>query len=582
MIEAIRLRAAQMLRTHREKVAEKKAAKLAESHIAASQLHGHTTRFFLLHLPATATILAAFVEVYWAVLFCIEATGRVDSNLDYSAGTATATAFSWDFAFAAHVPVLLGLMAATVPIIIYSMVWLPMQFALRGSGLWKRGTLIAVGLAANLLVIVSGTVVMNSNRQDHVREALVTEQRGDAGRAALVARRDAIQSRWATLTDSSNTTLQAQAARAGVAGWDAYIATARQQAQAGTISAARLALIERARGSAVAAEAYQHQMDDMTGQIAAAAPAAATAAHVEDTTGAPLDQFAQQVSVWRPVFVAVICSAIGVLSSWWVLAMLEGMNPRDVLRSGWADEAHRIEDKRNEPKEEVKPMVPPRQRRKVFNAETGEEEAWVEGHYRKTGRKKKRADGSIAEEMEFTPPPLPDEQAATAADGGDGGLRSAGLVSEQSDNGFDAGQSHDDAASAPQEAADAAAEADVVVQSSGGHEGDADAADDAQAAQDKDQSEPSESEEDLAAFMVADEAADLSDERPTGQQEQSAEQDEQPDGEKDVAEGTVENMNAGSDDEIEHGEEPAQEEYSEIHDDPPVMPRALLPAAAAE
>ena len=580
MIEAIRLRAATMLREHREKVAERKAAKLVQHHMAAEQLHGHNTRLFLLHLPAAATLMAGGVEVWWAVLFCIEATGAFEWNVRYASGSTTPLAFMWDLAFSGHLPTLLGLLAAAIPIIAMGMVWLPMQFAMRGYGRWRRGTLIAVGILCNVLAVISGTVVQNNNRQEHVRDALVVEQRGDAGRAALVARHDAIKARWDTLTEGS--TLQAQAARAGVAGWDAYIATARQQAAAGTISAARLALIERARGSAVAAEAYQHQMDDMTGQIAAAAPAAATAAHVEDTSGAGLDAFATAVNVWRPVAVSLNCTLIGILGAWWVMAMLEGMNPRDVLRSGWADEAHRIEDKRNEPKEEVKPMVPPRQRRKVFNAETGEEEAWVEGHYRKTGRKKKRADGSIAEEMEFTPPPLPDEQAATAADGGDGGLRSAGLVSEQSDNGFDAGQSHDDAASAPQEAADAAAEADVVVQSSGGHEGDADAADDAQAAQDKDQSEPSESEEDLAAFMVADEAADLSDERPTGQQEQSAEQDEQPDGEKDVAEGTVENMNAGSDDEIEHGEEPAQEEYSEIHDDPPVMPRALLPAAAAE
>ena len=558
MIEAIRLRAAQMWRTHRERVAEKKAAKLAESHIAASQLHGHTTRFFLLHLPATATILAAFVEVYWAILFCIEATGRVDSNLDYSAGTATATAFSWDFAFAAHVPVLLGLMAATVPIIIYSMVWLPMQFALRGSGLWKRGTLIAVGLAANLLVIVSGTVVMNSNRQDHVREALVTEQRGDAGRAALVARHAAIKARWDTLTEG--TTLQAQAARAGVAGWDAYIATARQQAAAGTISAARLALIERARGSAVAAEAYQHQMDEMTGQIAAAAPAAATAAHVEDTTGAPLDQFAQQVGVWRPVFVAIICSAIGVLSSWWVLAMLEGMNPRDVLRSGWADEAHRIEDKRDEPKGEVQPMVPPRQRRKVYNAETGEEETFVQGHFRKTGKKKKRADGTMAEEMEYVPPRPEDEKAAVAVDGGDDGLRSAGVVSHEVD------QFADGALDASQRPPSVDAVKDDEQQDGAHHESEEQTANDNPV----DHSEPSESEDDLAAFMVDDAPqTDVSSEQP----------ETEPNSEPGEAVAASEADDAEPYNDAEIGQD-TQEDT--LHDDDlPVAPRALLPAAAS-
>ncbi len=399
-----RLRAGAMLREWKEKRAEKRATR---PH-AADQLHGHS-RFFLLNVPMTATVCAAFVEIYWAILFCIEATGRLDANIDFSLAYNEPLRFIWDFAFSGHLPVLLGLVAATAPIVMISMVWLPVQFAMRGFGRWRRGSLIAVGLLANALVIVSGTVVMNHNRQEQVRDDLVIEQSADQQRAALVAQRDAIEARWETLTEPTNTTLQAQAARAGVAGWDAYIATARRQLEAGTISQQRFDLIERARGSAIAAETYQGQMDALTGQIAASAPEAATAAVVVDEVGAELNGFAQAVEVWRPPFVALIATLIGVLGSWWTLAMLEGMNPRDVLRSGWAPEELRIEDKRDEAPITAQPMKPPRE--VVTDAETGEELVKVKP--REYWRKRKGQPQKFAIE-----PEMPPDEKGVSKDGG--------------------------------------------------------------------------------------------------------------------------------------------------------------------
>lgn len=388
--------------------AEAQAKREAKAQANLAHDHGHG-RFFLLNVPVIATICAAVTEWYWAILFCIEATGHIDWNWETAFGSTQAASGEWNFAFSSHLPVLIGLLAATVPIVMLSMVWLPVQFAMRGTGRWRRGSIVAVGLLANILVIVSGTVVMNYNRQTQVREGLVVEQLAEQGRAGLVARRDAIQDRWETLTDSANTTLQAQAARAGIAGWDSYISTARQQSRDGTITPARLALIERARGSAVAAEEYQRQMDDLTAQIAAAPTQASVAANVTDNVGRELNTFAQYVEVWRPPFIALICTMIGIFGTWWVIAMLQQMDPRDVLRSGWAPPHMRIEDKRDEPKEPVQPYAPPRKRREVYNATTGEKEHWVEGHYRATGRKRKLASGLEAEEMIVQPEIPPDE-----------------------------------------------------------------------------------------------------------------------------------------------------------------------------
>lgn len=410
------------LRERKERAEERKAAKQAT---LASDPHGGHGRFFLLHIPATATVLAAFVEVYWAILFCIEATGHLQGNFDIALAWNEPLRFIWNFAFSGNLFVLLGLLAATAPIVMISMVWLPVQFAMRGFGRWRRGTLIAVGLLANAIVILSGTVVMNANRQEQVRADLVVEQSAEQGRAALQARYTAVEQRWRTLTEPSNTTLQAQAARAGVAGWDAYISTARQQAAAGTITPERLALIERARGSAVAAEAYQQQMDDLTGQIAAAAPEAATQSVVRDDVGAGMNGFAQQVQVYRPPLIAIGCTLVGILGAWWTLAMLLHMNPRDVMRSGWADEAHRIEDHSQEPDLPVAPEGLKPTRRKFTEADTGEEveETLIPAHYRKIKRGKPT-------KVEIKPDIPPDETGVPH----DGGGRIASAAAHTIDN----------------------------------------------------------------------------------------------------------------------------------------------------
>ena len=75
-IEDVKLKTGVWLRERKEKAEAKRAL-----HAAASSEHGHG-RFFLLHVPATATIFAAIVEIYWAFLFCIEATGHL--LLDFS------------------------------------------------------------------------------------------------------------------------------------------------------------------------------------------------------------------------------------------------------------------------------------------------------------------------------------------------------------------------------------------------------------------------------------------------------------------------------------------------------------------
>lgn len=400
-----KLRAGSLLREWKERREEDKAQKQAAA--AVNSEHGHG-RFFLLTVPATATICAAVVEWYWALLFCIEATGRIDWNYETAFGNEGAASSIWNFAFSAHWPVLVGLVAATVPIVMLSMVWLPVQFAMRGSGRWRRGSVILCGLLANVLVIVSGTVVMNYNRQDQVREALVVEQTADAQRTMLVASVDDLRAELDTLMNHRSTYV-ATAASVGAAAYERdYVAQAR------ATNDPRLPLIERALGSARRADELRASIAEARRAVATAAPAAAVQANVEDTVGRELNTFAQYVEVWRPPFVAVICTLIGIFGAWWTIALMQGLNPRDVLRSGWADEGHRIEDLRHEEPIAREPMKPAREA--VFDADSGEELVPV----RATWRKKPKKKGERGQMETATDAPLTERNTST-----DGGNRTA-------------------------------------------------------------------------------------------------------------------------------------------------------------
>ena len=240
-----KLRAGSMLREWQEKREERKAQKQAAA--ALHSEHGHG-RFFLLTVPATATIFAAIVEVYWAFLFCIEATGHLLLDFSTAVGSDAASTGAWHFAFTVNsVAVLIGLACATVPIVMISMVWLPVQFTMRGTGRWRRGTMIFCGLLANILVIVSGTVVMNGNRQEQVREGVVAEQTAAQGRAAIDARLAFEQEQLRLALNNSNPYLN-QAANVGAAEWErSYVAQAR------ATNDPRLPQLERALGAARAA-----------------------------------------------------------------------------------------------------------------------------------------------------------------------------------------------------------------------------------------------------------------------------------------------------------------------------------------
>lgn len=400
------------LRERQERSAEKKAARVA-----------HPTRYFhsdafLITLTFFAVVTAGVVEWAWAVLFTINTTGLLVFNTSWALGDPLQMVAAFD----ARWPVLLGRALAMVVIVVWSMIWLPMWFKARGGGRWLRVTMAVFGLVCNGLVIWQGTFVLNETRQDQIRSEMVVEQTADQGRAAIGARIAVAEQELARITDAANTSNEARAARAGVAGWRTYIREA--QADPGVPAADRQRIV-RAMGSAEAADAIRRRIEDLTVQRATTAPEAATVASVEDTEGAVINSIGRKAEVYWPLVAAMGTTGIGIFGAWWLVYVWSMARPYEVPsgRSGWAGEDLQVEDQRANEAIVPQPMKPAEQKQRVYNAETGAEEVFVQprGYWRKSGRKQKNADGTEGEVAEFMPDPLPDETGVME----DGGARMA-------------------------------------------------------------------------------------------------------------------------------------------------------------
>ena len=174
-------------------------------------------------------------------------------------------------------------------------------------------------------------------------------------------------------------------------------------------------MLERATGAARAAESAVARRNALRQQLAQAAPEAATAANVQDDVGATMNTLAQHLEVWRPPFVALICTLVGIFGAFWIVAILERVNPLSVLSSGWADERHRIEDLRGKDvvdsagrRRDVEPMEPPRE--VVTDADTGEELIKVKP--REYWRKRVKTKGKPTR-VDIEPDPVTDEVGVT-------------------------------------------------------------------------------------------------------------------------------------------------------------------------
>jgi hypothetical protein len=278
-----------------------------------------------------------------------------------------------------------------------------MSLSWRG-GFWPKLWALIIALAVSLVVIAGTFAVQGDTLMERDREAAVAVEQVQQGRAALTAQ---IESRRAELTDMMNNrnAYLAQAASVGEAEWQrSYVAQARATRDE------RLPMIERALGAARAADALRAELAQLRQQSAAAPAVASVQGEVTTERTSWIADTLGWLEGVRAILLSLVMDIVALMMPW-IALRLEQARARQmggVEGSGWAPEGLRIEDLRDQPVGVAQPMTPPRQRRKVYGA-TGEEEHWVDGHYRKTGRKRKMRDGTLADEMEYSPPPLPDE-----------------------------------------------------------------------------------------------------------------------------------------------------------------------------
>lgn len=352
-----------------------------------------------------ASWIAFFALVYFLWLYTL------DIAADRSAALHLTKAGQWTGDIQFWFPYIFGFGAVAVGIPYVAKIAIPVFMSLDWrTNLWPKAWALLIALAVSLVVIAGTFTVQGHSIVEKGRDALVAEQTQQQGVAALEARRNAIDARWKSLTDSSNTTLQAQAARAGVAGWDSYIATAKRQAAAGTISESRLALIERAKGSAIAAEEYQKQMDDLTAQIASAPTAASAAARVETGGAGWIQSTMDWLEGTRAILLSLVMDIVCLMMPWIALRLEQARNRQLAMvrgetfvmgdgRPAWADESHMIRDHRADEKIAPEEMDAAYQGDVIYDGVTGEElnyiaayknarGKWIPGHYRKTGKRK--------------------------------------------------------------------------------------------------------------------------------------------------------------------------------------------------
>ena len=262
---------------------------------------------------AVLAVAAGIVEAWFLALFVIKSTGDFDWRFAWAVGNEIAKpSFKWSAQLSLHVLLFAGLLAASAVIIVLSTIWLPAQMMLRGFGRWTRGSLIAVGIGCNAIIIGGGVIAQIENRKAGIRDHQAVEQLGEQARSGLVVTRDRLITDLEKLRTGNS--VEAMAARAGSEAWKVRIQLAEQS------QAPNLEIIRRNLSAAIAAEQLQSKIDAQQEKIDAAPPPATTAVTVEDEHGKALEGFAGWFGAMRPVLISLALSAIGILATLWSMA----------------------------------------------------------------------------------------------------------------------------------------------------------------------------------------------------------------------------------------------------------------------
>jgi hypothetical protein len=402
--EAARLRAGVWMRERKERAEEKKLQnrrRYAE--------HGAPLLWvWLLVFIAVSTLIGS---TWMLLVFIAGSVGQVDWAFDWRAGNDGEPA-RWNWFAEANIHAIYGggLFLFCLGIATFNAVWLHIRHYLQGLFL---NVATGIGIAIALFMISGAIVTQQWGTDARTRDQVVNANTAQAGVAAVGAEIAAIETEMARLCAPNLTTYQAQACRSGEVAWTERMATARTQRDY------QLAGIERALADARQGDRWRARLLELRQQAAVASVETVEAVAATVTATGFMATFSRFLEEIRKPFIAVLGELLAMTMFGVALAAWRSRVPAmDIERSGWADEAHRIEDLRHEPVRETEPLTP--MKRRYTDADTGDEieESFVRAHKRE--RKIKRGEKV---KVQIQPDIPPDETGAQ-----DGGNRTASVT----------------------------------------------------------------------------------------------------------------------------------------------------------
>lgn len=164
---------------------------------------------------------------------------------------------------------------------------------------WAKGILIVITLACIVSTLTATGPLMIESASGKYREAAVQGE-------LVEARRDAEQANYDRMAESlktmqTGTSVEAAAAREGVAGWSAKVAIAKKQLDAGQLPQARYDRIERASSAAAAREDLERKMQEQQVKIASLPTASTAVASVKSDESHGAQEFAEVSSAYWPL-----------------------------------------------------------------------------------------------------------------------------------------------------------------------------------------------------------------------------------------------------------------------------------------
>ncbi len=270
---------------------------------------------------------AGLGEAGFMFLFVLRAVGDVQWTWRFeqtaSSGVTLPSVDEWAAALTVHPLLFLLLFWASLVIVGFSLVWIPLQLAVRGHGRLTRVSIVLVGLFCNALVLAGGFHGQNTNRLEDIRDEVVSERQVASGVAALEDDLAAAQARLDDLMGDpaiASPSYQMQACRLGGEGWAGYVRNAAAR------NDPALAMIERAQNSAAQCDALRQERDDRQSALNEARREASSVISVRNIAAsdeAAPDRVSTFIEQWRPLGVSLGLSFIAIFCFFWAQKLAE-------------------------------------------------------------------------------------------------------------------------------------------------------------------------------------------------------------------------------------------------------------------